>query len=377
MGLIKALTSSVGSTLGDQFKEFVTCPTIENNVMIVRGTVQHGEGNKNPSEGVISNGSAIAVPEGMAMMIVENGKIVEFSSEPGTYTWNTSTEPSIFAGNLGESIKQSFKTLGSRITFGGQTAKDQRVYYVNIKTMPNNLFGSQQPETIYDPVYGSVEITYNGEYALKVVDPIVLIQSVVGSNPKDLLTFDDIFGGSGQNILKSRFAQKVSEAIANIMESENISFNRIQSKKSLVTEEMNKILDEEWKQKYGLEIEDVSLRINASEESLKIIREVDADVSKTTRMGQVYSNNMTGTMAAASAEAMKNASKNENGAMMGFAGLNMASNAGANMMGVVSNMPQNNNNNNNGNGDIPNFCPNCGTKTNGAKFCSSCGTKLG
>jgi len=311
------------------------------------------------------------------MMIVENGKIVEFSSEPGTYTWNTSTEPSIFAGNLGESIKQSFKTLGSRITFGGQTAKDQRVYYVNIKTMPNNLFGSQQPETIYDPVYGSVEITYNGEYALKVVDPIVLIQSVVGSNPKDLLTFDDIFGGSGQNILKSRFAQKVSEAIANIMESENISFNRIQSKKSLVTEEMNKILDEEWKQKYGLEIEDVSLRINASEESLKIIREVDADVSKTTRMGQVYSNNMTGTMAAASAEAMKNASKNENGAMMGFAGLNMASNAGANMMGVVSNMPQNNNNNNNGNGDIPNFCPNCGTKTNGAKFCSSCGTKLG
>lgn len=376
MGLIKALTSSVGSTLGDQFKEYVTCPTVENNVMIVRGVVQHGDGNKNPSQGVISNGSAIAVPEGMAMMIVENGKIVEFSSEPGTYTWNTSSEPSIFAGNLGDSIGKSIKTLGSRITFGGQTAKDQRVYYVNINIMPNNLFGSQQPETIYDPVYGSVEITYNGEYALRIIDPVVLIHNVVGANPKDILTFDDIFGGSGQNILKSRFAQKVSEAIANIMESENISFNRIQSKKSLVTDEMNKILDEEWKQKYGLEVVDVSLRINASEESLKIIREVDADVSKTTRMGQVYSNNMAGTMAAASAEAMKNASKNENGAMMGFAGLNMASNAGANMMGAVSNISSNNNATTSNNGTIPNFCPNCGTKTNGVNFCSNCGTKL-
>lgn len=386
MGLIKALTSSVSSGLGDQFKEFVTCPEIENDVIIARGVVNHGSGNKNYTEGVISNGSGIAVPQGMAMMIVDNGKIVEFTAEPGTFTWDSSSEPSIFTGKLGSSILDSIKNIGSRITYGGQAARDQRVYYVNIKTIPGNLFGSQQPETIYDPVYGSVEITYNGEYAIRIDDPTVLIQNIIGANPKDVVTFDDAFKQNGQSMLKSRFAQKVSEAIANIMDKENISFNKIQAKKSLVTDEMNKILDEEWKQKYGIIVEDVTLRINASEESLKIIREMDADVAKTTRMGQVYSNNMAGTMAAASAEAMKNAASNENGAMMGFAGLNMASNAGANMMGAVANMPNQNAQgaagagasteaNGEASGDVK-FCPNCGAKATGGNFCGQCGAKL-
>ena len=178
MGLIKAATSAISSGFGDQFKEFVSCPTVDNNVIIQRGEVSHGDGNKNPSDGVISNGSGIAVPEGMAMMIVENGKIVEFSAEPGTFTWDSSSEPSIFYGSLGTNILESIKTIGQRITFGGQTAKDQRVYYINIKNIMGNTFGSSQPETIFDPVYNSVEITYNGEYAIKVVDPVVLVNNV-------------------------------------------------------------------------------------------------------------------------------------------------------------------------------------------------------
>ena len=183
MGLIKAATSAISSGFGDQFKEFVSCPTVDNNVIIQRGEVSHGDGNKNPSDGVISNGSGIAVPEGMAMMIVENGKIVEFSAEPGTFTWDSSSEPSIFYGSLGTNILESIKTIGQRITFGGQTAKDQRVYYINIKNIMGNTFGSSQPETIFDPVYNSVEITYNGEYAIKVVDPVVLVNNVIGANP--------------------------------------------------------------------------------------------------------------------------------------------------------------------------------------------------
>ena len=418
MGLIRAVTNAASTAIGDQFKEFVECPQIENDVIIQRGIVNHGVGNKGFSEGIISNGSAIAIPEGMAMMIVDNGKVVEFSAEPGTYTWDSSSEPSIFTGGLGKGIVDTIKTIGSRITFGGQTAKDQRVYFVNIKLIPGLTFGSPQPETVFDPVYGSVEITYNGEYAIRVDDPVVLVSNVVGANPKDTLTFDDIFVSEGRNMLKGKFAQKVSEAISNIMTMHNVSFNRIQSYKSDVTDQMNQILDSDWHQKYGIIVEDVTLRINATEEARKIIQEADAEISKTTRMGQVYSNNMGGTMAAATAEAMKNAAGNPNGAMMGFMGMNMGQMQGVNVMNSVAGMP------NNGQATQPNmeqpmpgtvfagavqtpaeapqeapaaepvepvaeptevaepaaqaagsFCPSCGAAASG-NFCTNCGQKL-
>lgn len=336
MGLIKAALSSVSSGFGDQFKEFVECPLVENNVIIQRGVVKHGEGNKNFSEGIISNGSTIAVPEGMAMMIIDNGKIVEFTAEPGTYTWDTSSEPSIFTGNLGKGIIDTFKTIGSRFTYGGQEAKDQRVYFVNTKVIPGNTFGSAQPVTISDPVYVSVEITYNGEYGIKVDDPIILVNNIIGANPKDTLTYDDIFTSeNGQNMLKSKFSQKVTEAISNIMTIHNVSYNRIQSYASDVTDQMNQILDQEWHDKYGIIVSDVALRINVSESSRKIIQEMDADIARTTRMGQVYSQNMAGTMAAASAEAMKTAAGNDAGAMMGFMGMGMGQMQGTNMMNAV------------------------------------------
>jgi membrane protease subunit (stomatin/prohibitin family) len=403
MGLIKALTSSTSSSLGDQFKEFVECPQVDNDVIIQRGIVNHGAGNKNYTEGVISNGSTIAVPQGMAMMIIDNGKIVEFTAEAGTYTWDSSSEPSIFTGGLGKGIVNTFKTIGSRFTYGGQAARDQRVYFVNIKTIPGLTFGSPQPETLFDPVYGSVEITYNGEYAIKVDDPIILVNNIIGANPKDTLTFDDIFTSEGRNILKGRFAQKVSEAISTIMTIHNVSFNRIQSYKSDITDQMNQILDADWHEKYGIIVEDVTLRINATDEARKIIQEMDADVARTTRMGEVYSNNMTGTMAAATADSMKNASNNPNGAMMGFMGMNMSQNQGSNIMGTVakidSNQPQASTESQStpmpgsifnivdsapapstteqqSTPSAPAFCPNCGTPSNGGNFCGNCGYKL-
>ena len=192
MGLIKALTTSISSGLGDQFKEFVTCPNVEANVLIVRGEVGHGKGNSNPTEGVLSNGTAIAVPDGMAMMIIENGAIKEFSAEPGTYTFDSSSEPSIFTGKLGQSIKDSIKMIGSRITFGGQAAKDQRVYYINTKKIAGNKFGSPQPKKITDEKYGMLEVTFNGEYVFRVVDPALLVHEIIGANPKDTLTIEDV-----------------------------------------------------------------------------------------------------------------------------------------------------------------------------------------
>ena len=378
MGLIKALTSSTGSVFGDQFKEFVTCPAVEPNVLMARGLVQHGDGNKNPTEGVITNGSKITIPQGWAMMLVDNGKVVEFTSEPGEFIYDSGTEPTIFYGGLGKGLIDSIKTLGSRITYGGQAARDQRVYYVNLLNITGNKFGSVNPETILDPTYGSVEITFFGEYSFKVTDPVVLVGNMLGSNAKDVIAVDDIISQ-----LKLQFTSKVSTCISNLMVQNNLSFNVVQGHKNEVVAQMNDLLDASWKQQYGIEVQDVALTINASEESKAIIREVDSEISKTRRMGNLYSENPNGLMAAASAEALKAAANNENGAMLGFAGLNMAGTAGASLLNAA---------NQNGavaqpaapaavagvatGGAVPNFCPNCGTKTNGGNFCANCGTKL-
>ena len=364
MGLILASLNAATKVVGDQFKEVVKCPeTGQKGVIIQRGVVEHGSGNLNYTEGVISNGSKIIVPQGMAMMIVDNGKVVEFTADPGEFVWDNSSEPSIFTGKLGESLINSIKTIGQRITYGGHPAKDQRVYYVNIKTITGNTFGSQQPEVIADPVYGSVEVTYNGEYSFRVDDPVVLVNNFIGANPLDTVTFDDIFANEGENQLKSKFGQKVSEAIATIMVEEGVSFNMIQTKKSKVTDVMNDLLDEEWGQKYGIVVEDVTLRINASEEAKERIAKMDTNVATTKRMSELYG----GAQQYAAGQALLNASENANGAMGGFVGYNMANNAGqAVVAGATTGAA--------GAANPVKKCPECNADNKvSAKFCGDCG----
>ena len=400
MGLINAATGSISNVVGDQFKEFVTCPSSDKNVLVQRGAVQHGDANTNPTEGVISNGSKIVVPSGYAMMIIDNGAIKEFTAEPGEFIWDSSSEPSVFEGGFFKGIGDSIKKIGERITYGGQAA---RVYYVNLLNILGNKFGSVNTETVSDPVYGSVEITFFGEYSFKVVDPAVLVANLIGANPADTITVDEVVGGQ----LKLQFASNVSTCISNLMVQNNISFNTVQGYKNEVVAQMNTLLDESWRQQYGLEIQDVALNINASEESKAIIREVDAEISKTRRMGNLYSENPSGLMAAATAESMKAAAANEGtGAMMGLMGMNMAQQTGANVMAQAAAMtpvqpapvapaptPA----------DVapveapvpvketttpveptpeaatttatPKFCMNCGTPVTG-KFCSNCGTQV-
>lgn len=377
MGLIRAALNSVSSTLGDQFKEFVTCPAIEKDVLIQRGIVNHGKGNSNPSEGIISNGSGIVVPKGMAMMIVDNGEVVEFTAEAGTYTFDKSTEPSIFTGELGKSIIDTIKTIGKRITYGGQTARDQRVYYVNTLVIAGNKFGSPQPKKITDEKYGMLEVTFFGEYAFQVVDPVLLVQNVIGANPKDTLTYDEIIGTQ----LKSKFVEQFTQAVSVVMRKNKVSFGDMGLYGSDISEEMNHVLDDSWKSKYGLVITDVAIGdINLTEASMQRVNKVD-DAS-------IFSNKdlQSGLMASATADAMKAAASNENGAMMGFAGMNMASSTGASVISAVnsSNVEAKSNNadvhneanSNNNSSDIPKFCSECGTPTNGGKFCSNCGHKL-
>ena len=388
MGLLKATTNSISQVVGDQFKEFITPATSDKTVLVQKGVVNHGSGNSNPTEGIITNGSKIVIPEGYAMMIVDNGAIKEFSAEAGEFIWDQSSEPSVFEGGFFKGIGDSIKRIGNRITFGGQTAHDQRVYYVNLLNITGNKFGSTNTETIFDPVYGSVEITFFGEYSFKVVDPTILITNVLGSMPKDEVSVDDVVGGQ----LKMEFTSNVSTCIADLMTSNNISFNTVQKYKNEVVKVMNNLLDESWVKQYGLEIQDMALNINASDESKAIIREVDAEISREKRRGDMYAANPSGMMAAATADAMVNASKNENGAMMGFMGMNMSQNVGANVMdsanNITPNQPTQNVNptevvmsnvkveekkeNVEESSNIPKFCSDCGTPVTG-KFCSSCG----
>lgn len=390
MGLIRAVTSSVSSTFGDQFKEFITCPTIEKDVIIQKGVTSHGEGNRNYSEGVISNGSTIAVPERMAMMIIENGAIKEFTSEAGTYTYDTSSEPSIFTGGLGKGIIDSIKNIGNRITFGGQTAKDQRVYYVNLLTITGNRFGSAEPQFIEDVKYGNLSVTFNGEYAFKVVDPALLVNEVVGSNPKDTLTYDDIVGGQ----LKIKFSEKMTEAISVVMVRNGVSFGKIGMYNTDIANQMNTCLNSSWKEKYGLEVTDVAIRMNLTDESKEQVSAYDVQEKQLNierQKGQMFAENMSGMVTAGVTEATKTAAGNENGAMMGFMGMGMAGAQGASMMNTA--MPGNNAAASQAEQASPTpgtifagavteepkqslaFCPDCGTSKVG-KFCTQCGKKL-
>lgn len=374
MGLIKAITSSVSQTLGDQFKEFVTCPSIDSNVLIQRGIVNHGKGNKNPSEGVISNGSAIVVPEGMAMMIIDNGEIKEFTATPGTFTYDTSSEPSIFTGKLGEGIKNTFKTIGKRFTYGGMPARDQRVYYVNLLVITGNKFGSPQPKKITDEKYGMLEVTFFGEYAFQVKDPMRLVNTVIGANAKDTVTYEEVVGGQ----LKSKFIEKLTVAISSVMRNKKVSFGDMGLYGSDISSEMNTVLNDSFNELYGLEITDVAIAdINLTDASMQRVNKID-DAS-------IFSdkNLQSGLMASATADAMKTAAGNDNGAMAGFMGMNMAGNVGANVMGAVNtNNGANNTQSSNSNtvsstdNQKPKFCPNCGAATNGGNFCTQCGTKL-
>lgn len=402
MGLIKAFTSSVSSSLGDEFKEYVSCPSMEVGVLVQRGEVHHGKGNKKPSEGIITNGSAIMVPESTAMMVVENGRILEFCAEAGTYTFDSGTEPSIFTGGFGKGIIDTIKKIGSRTTFGGQTANDQRVYYVNLLALTGNKFGSPQPKKITDDKYGMLEVTFFGEYALKVEDPALLIANVVGSNAGDTVYYSDVL----ESQFKTKFVEKLTQAITVVMRKHKVPFGDIGMYGTDISNEMNNLLDNDLVSKYGIKISDVAIAdINLTDESMKRVSKIDD--------AMIFSdkNLQSGLMAEASAEALKNAASNEGGAMVGFMGMNMANNTGTTMMDAVKStespvvkeevvMPEpgtlfakkekietsevkeetpkveDSAQQSTEEQAYPKFCTGCGNPTTGGNFCGNCGTKL-
>lgn len=320
MGLIKAALGATGGVLADQWKEFFYCDSIDNEVLLVKGQKRVGARSSNTkgSDNLISNGSGIAVADGQCMIIVENGKVVEICAEPGEFTYDTSTEPSIFTGKFGDSVKETFKTIGKRFTYGGDTGKDQRVYYINTKEIIDNKFGTPTPfmfDVVYNKRRRTVEVRCNGIYSYKIVDPL-LFYTKIASNVTDEYRRETI-----DNQLKTEFISALQPAFAMLSELE-LRPSQIPAHTTELKDALNKALKIEWTDRRGIAVESIALNpISLNPEDLAKIKALEdsAEMGSDPFM-------MAGRMADASAEAAVAAANNPNGTMTGFMGMGMAMN---------------------------------------------------
>lgn len=392
MGLIKAGIGALGSTLADQWKEFFYCEALDHDMLVVKGQKRVGNRSSNTkgSDNIISNGSGIAVADGQCMIIVEQGKVVEVCAEPGEFTYDSSSEPSIFAGNLGSSILESFKTLGRRFTYGGDTAKDQRVYYFNTKELIDNKFGTPNPIPfrVVDSKIGldvDVSVRCSGVYSYKIADPILFYTNVCGNVEKEY-TRDTL-----DSQLKTEFISALQPAFGRLSEME-LRPNQIVTHNTELEQAMNEALSAKWGELRGLQVVSVALgSVTLPEEDAEMIKQAQRTaIMRDPTMAAA-------TLVGAQADAMKAAAANENGAMTGFMGIGMAMNAGGGMnaqnlyaMGQqpASAQPQDGWKCSCGAVVSGNFCPQCGTKKpqqgvwkcacgteNSGNFCQNCGAK--
>ena len=322
MGLIKAALSAGSSVLADQWKEYFYCDSLPENVLMVRGSKRTGKRSSNKgSDNVISSGSAIAVADGQAMIIVEGGRILEFCAEPGVFTFDASSEPSVFSGNLGQSIKESFKAFGRRFAFGGDVGNDQRVYYFNTKEILNNKYGTATPVPfrVVDQNLGldlDASLRCNGEYSYRISDPIAFYKKLAGNVAGDYTR--DMLDGQ----LKSQFLTCLQPAFAKIS-AMGIRYSSLPAHTLEISEAMDDALTAKWAGERGISIVSVSVNsVTISPEDEAMIKELQKTaVFRNAGMGAAYT-----TMA--QGEAMKSAAANPNGAMMGFMGMGMAHQAG-------------------------------------------------
>lgn len=315
MGLIRAAFGAAGSVLADQWKEYFACDSLSNDILVAKGRLRTS-GNNKASTDIISNGSVISVNEGQVALIVEDGKIVEFTAEPGRFVWDSSTEPSLFTGGFFKGLADSFKKFGERFTFGGDTGKVQRVYYVNVKEILDNKFGTSTPMPYDDPYYKTVlYIRYYGQYSFKITDPIVFFRSIAG-NVAEAYTREQL-----RSMSTEEFMTALDSALA-LCAQEGIKFSQLPMKQREIARFMSDTLDEEWNVRRGMQIVSVALtKVTPDDKSRERIETFDTNVMHSAPEA------MAGGLAYAQMQAMQEAAKNSGGAMTGFLGFGMAANA--------------------------------------------------
>ena len=399
MGLIKAGIGALGGVLADQWKEFFTCDSISEDVLIVKGqkNVSGRSSNTKGSDNVITSGSGIVVADGQCMIIVEQGKVVEVCAEPGQFTYDASTEPSIFSGSFGESLKETFKTVGKRFTFGGEPPKDQRVYYFNTKEIMNNLFGTKAPipfRVIIDPkrdIDYEITLRCNGMFTFRIVDPLLFYTNIAGN------VADEYRKETIMETLKADFLHALNPAFARMSEM-GVRYSSIPAHTDALSEAIDIAMAPKWKVQRGIQIVSVSFNaLNAPKEDEDEIQRIKKSIIMSDPMlaGGYQTTGMT--------DAAMNAANNPNGAVNAFMGMGMA----GNMMGNTAQLfqqgmaqqqyqaqqapqaPADGWKCSCGNTATGNFCPNCGGKKPAPQgswkcscgndvtgnFCSNCGAK--
>lgn len=331
MGLIKAGIGALGGTLADQWKEFFCCDSMDNNVMAVKGQKRTGNRSSNlkGEDNIITSGSGIIVADGQCALVTEQGKIVEVCAEPGEFTYDASTEPSIFSGDLGEALEAVFNTIGKRFTYGGDTGKDQRVYYINTKELVDNKFGTPNPVPfrVVDQNVGldiDVSIRCSGVYSYKIVNPLLFYANICGNVEREY-TRDQL-----ETQLKSEFISALQPAFAKISELE-IRPNAIPRHVEELCDAMNESLTKKWKELRGLAVMSVAISsLTLPEEDTELIKQAQ----RTAVLRDPFM--AAATMAGAQAEALKTAAGNSAGAMTGFMGMGMVSGAGTNVQDLYA-----------------------------------------
>lgn len=399
MGLIKAGVGATKGVLEDQWREYFYCEGLSKEILVTKGVKRKTKrGSNKGNDNIISNGSIIAINEGQCMMIIEQGRVVEVSSEAGEYVYDTSTEPTVFfEGDFKENILETFKEIGKRFTFGGEPPKDQRIYFFNMKEIIGNKYGTPSPVPfrVIDRNIGldiDISIRCHGEYSYRIVNPLLFYKNVCG-NIQSEYHRDEI-----DSQLKTELMTALQPAFAKISAS-GVRYSEIPAHTIELASALNEVLSKKWLESRGIAVGTFGINsVKASEEDEAMIKQLQKNaVFRNPSMGAAQ---LTG----AQADAMIKAAENENGALGGFMGMNMAQQAGGGNASQLyqmasqqnqnySQVPQNQQSLDNwncacGQKNTGKFCSNCGTAkptaegwnctcgtVNKGKFCSNCGTK--
>ena len=326
MGLIKAALGSVGGVLADQWKENFYCDSLDANILVAKGQRQqslHDRSSNTSGENIITNGSTIVVNNGQCAIIVDQGKVAELAAEPGQYTYDQGSEPSIFTNGAGlsEKIALVFEQIGRRFAYGGAPGKDQRIYYFNVKEITGNKYGTPSPIPfrVVDANIGldvDISIRCFGTYSYKIVNPILFYTNVCGNVNEtfDRSQIDAQLKSELQTALQPAFAQ---------LSGMGIRYSALPAHTMEIADALNQVLSKKWGELRGIEVVSFGVsNVNASEEDEKMIKDLQRNA--TFRDPSMAAAQLVG----AQATAMNSAASNPNGAAMGFFGMNMAAQAG-------------------------------------------------